>query len=144
MINSVSYSQKTWGQLGCWILSRICLAAAIPRYFWGVLMVVNDGEILEAAGMLSNPTTHTSLGIWKPRNCSAYINWIAVQSFPQMNTSGSDIIACKLLTVVWKFRKSSGVWWRRQFFWLSGSWCSARHSDKACLLYTSPSPRDCS
>ena len=61
-------------------------------------MVVNDGEILEAAGMLSNPTTHISLGIWKPRNCSAYINWIAVQSFPQMNTSGSDIIACKLLT----------------------------------------------
>ena len=60
-------------------------------------MVVNDGEILEAAGMLSNPTTHISLGIWKPRNCSAYINWIAVQSFPQMNTSGSDIIACKLL-----------------------------------------------
>ena len=59
-------------------------------------MVVNDGEILEAAGMLSNPTTHISLGIWKPRNCSAYINWIAVQSFPQMNTSGSDIIACKL------------------------------------------------
>ena len=50
-------------------------------------MVVNDGEILEAAGMLSNPTTHISLGIWKPRNCSAYINWIAVQSFPQMNTS---------------------------------------------------------
>ena len=29
-------------------------------------MVVNDGEILEAAGMLSNPTTHISLGIWKP------------------------------------------------------------------------------
>ena len=25
-------------------------------------MVVNDGEILEAAGMLSNPTTHISLG----------------------------------------------------------------------------------
>ncbi len=25
-------------------------------------MVVNDGEILEAAGMLSNSTTHISLG----------------------------------------------------------------------------------
>lgn len=50
-------------------------------------MVVNDGEILEAAGMLSNPTTHISLGnstLMEMKNIQQYVEqeWKTISEVP--------------------------------------------------------------